>query len=117
MDEDVDNIERGLPTVTTGGIPAHARAPVDAIEKQLAMYAELKEDMRSSIAPALLARNDQAFSQAINRVLTGFGLDRKSAWQHEPEPAVAPATNSDNGAITFTGSPFAWLRSLFRRGK
>ena len=115
--EDVDNIERGLPLVTTGGIPAHASAPVVPIEKQLNSYAELKEAMRDSISPRLLAANDQAFSRALNSVLTGYGLERKTAWTHEPDEA--PATNIDNGGITFTGSPIAaigrFLRRVFRR--
>lgn len=114
MDADVDNIEHGIPLVTTGGIPAYARSPVAALEKQLNSYAELKEDMRSSVPAALRAANDMAYSKAINRVLTGYGLDRKTAWQHEPTPDPAPAPSS--GLITFTGSPIAWIKRLFRRG-
>ena len=61
----------------------------------------------------LLAANDAAHLKALNNLLSAFGLDKRHA-SIAVEPASEPSTRS--GAIVFTGSPFAWLSRLFRRG-
>ena len=115
VDEDVD-VANGLPLVTTQALPEHLRQPINPLETQLAMYGQLKESMRDAIDPRLLAQNDQAFSMALNNVLTGFGFDRKSAWTHEPEEAPEPEPLAKDAAgVTLTGSPFAAIGRLVRR--
>lgn len=112
-DDDID-LSAGLPLVTTGAIPAHARQPVTPLQKMLDAYPQMAEDRHATIEPRLRMANDAAYSKALNNLLTTFGYDRRrTSIAVEPEPKPGPKS----GALIFTGNPLSWLRRLFRRGE
>ena len=96
-------------------LPAHVRQPVPTLQRQLAAYPTLREEMRSAVEPRLLMLNDQAYVKALNRVLTGMGLDKGHVTVPSPVDA-APATPQSGGIVIGFGNPFNLIRRLFHRG-
>ncbi len=89
-----------------------ARSPQPTLAQELQHYAALKEELRSSIAPGLLAANDAAFNSALNGLMTEWGYTRHPAIVGdggEPDPELHTSARFGGQRLSI----FGWVRMFF----